>query len=243
EFLKTAWMKPDKQEKAPDILLITRRFNEMSRLVASEIIRGGNMATRVAIIEKWVAVADICRCFHNYNGVLQVCAAFQNSSVFRLKKTWEKVSKTTRQTLEKLQSLVSSDGRFRSLRDALRCCDPPCIPYLGMYLTDLSFIEEGTPNFTDDGLLNFSKMRMIAHVIREIRHFQQTPYKIEYKQRVAGYLLDPSLQLNDEDLYRLSLDLEPRRSTLTHVTGPLLATATHTTNITTSSGSSSSSSS
>lgn len=71
----------------------------------------------------------------------------------------------TRQTLEKLQGLVSSDGRFRSLRDALHRCDPPCIPYLGMYLTDLSFIEEGTPNFTEDGLLNFSKMRMVMILI------------------------------------------------------------------------------
>lgn len=70
----------------------------------------------------------------------------------------------TRQTLEKLQVLVSSDGRFRSLRDALHRCDPPCIPYLGMYLTDLSFIEEGTPNFTEDGLLNFSKMRMVVYI-------------------------------------------------------------------------------
>ncbi|KAK7065858.1 Ras protein-specific guanine nucleotide-releasing factor [Halocaridina rubra] len=225
EFLKTAWMKPDKQEKAPDILLITRRFNEVSRLVASEVIRGGTLASRVAVIEKWVAVADICRCLHNFNGVLQVCAAFQNTSVFRLKKTWEKVSKTTRQTLEKLQALVSADGRFRSLRDALHRCDPPCIPYLGMYLTDLSFIEEGTPNFTDDGLLNFSKMRMIAHVIREIRHFQQTPYKIEHNPKVTAYLLDPTLLLSDDNLYRLSLDLEPRRSTLTNVTGPLLATS------------------
>lgn len=30
-----------------------------------------------------------------------------------------------------------------------------------MYLTDLAFIEEGTPNFTEDGLVNFSKMRMV----------------------------------------------------------------------------------
>lgn len=68
----------------------------------------------------------------------------------------------TRQTIDKLQSIVSTDGRFRNLRDALHRCDPPCIPYLGMYLTDLSFIEEGTPDFTDDGLLNFSKMRMVC---------------------------------------------------------------------------------
>ncbi|XP_068212542.1 ras-specific guanine nucleotide-releasing factor 2-like [Palaemon carinicauda] len=34
EFLKTSWMKPDKEEKAPYILLITRRFNEV-RMVNS----------------------------------------------------------------------------------------------------------------------------------------------------------------------------------------------------------------
>jgi len=31
-----------------------------------------------------------------------------------------------------------------------------------MYLSDLTFIEEGTPNFTDNGLLNFAKMRMVS---------------------------------------------------------------------------------
>lgn len=67
-----------------------------------------------------------------------------------------------------MQGVVSSDGRFRNLRDALRRCDPPCIPYLGVYLTDLSFIEEGTPNFTEDGLLNFSKMRMVNYKIENI---------------------------------------------------------------------------
>jgi hypothetical protein len=142
------------------------------------------MQARIQAIEKWTAVADICRCLHNFNGVLQICAAFTNAAIFRLKKTWDKVPKNVsglswtwrplenytnlpflppqiKSTITKLQAVVCSDGRFRVMREALHRCDPPCIPYLGMYLTDLSFIEEGTPDFTPDGLLNFSKMRMV----------------------------------------------------------------------------------
>lgn len=93
EFFGRAWMKDDKNIKAPHIILMTKRFNELSQLVASEIMRKNNVASRVIAIEKWAAVADISRCLHNFNGVLQICSAFTNSSVFRLKKTWEKVSK------------------------------------------------------------------------------------------------------------------------------------------------------
>jgi hypothetical protein len=62
-------------------------------LVVSEIILRSATQDRVNCIEKWAAIADICRCLHNYNGVLQICAAFVNSSVYRLKKTWEKITK------------------------------------------------------------------------------------------------------------------------------------------------------
>lgn len=58
----------------------------------------------------------------------------------------------------------------------------------------------------------------ISHVIREIRHFQQTPYKIELVTKVTNYLLDTSLLLNEKDLYRISLDLEPRTSRLSSST-------------------------
>lgn len=94
EFLGQAWMKADKHIKAPHIILMTRRFNEVSQLVVSEIIRRNTLSGRIAAIEKWTAVADISRCLHNFNGMLQICAAFTNTSVYRLKKTWEKVSRT-----------------------------------------------------------------------------------------------------------------------------------------------------
>ncbi|XP_037367291.1 ras-specific guanine nucleotide-releasing factor 1 [Talpa occidentalis] len=213
EFFGQGWMKLEKNEKAPCIMKTTKHFNDISNLIASEIIRNEDPGARASAIEKWVAVADICRCLHNYNAVLEITSSMNRSAIFRLKKTWLKVSKQTKALIDKLQKLVSSEGRFKNLREALKNCDPPCVPYLGMYLTDLAFIEEGTPNYTEDGLVNFSKMRMISHIIREIRQFQQTAYKIEHQAKVTQYLLDQSAVMDEERLYESSLRVEPKLPT------------------------------
>ncbi|NXF74974.1 RGRF1 factor, partial [Sclerurus mexicanus] len=210
EFFGQGWMKLEKNERTPYIMKNTKHFNDVSNLIASEIIRNEEINARVSAIEKWVAVADICRCLHNYNAVLEITSSLNRSAIFRLKKTWLKVSKQTKALIDKLQKLVSSEGRFKNLREALKNCDPPCVPYLGMYLTDLAFIEEGTPNYTEDGLVNFSKMRMISHIIREIRQFQQTSYKIEHQPKVTQYLLDQSFVMDEETLYEASLRIEPK---------------------------------
>ncbi|XP_050013258.1 ras-specific guanine nucleotide-releasing factor 1 isoform X2 [Alexandromys fortis] len=213
EFFGQGWMKVEKNERTPYIIKTTKHFNDISNLIASEIIRNEDINARVSTIEKWVAVADICRCLHNYNAVLEITSSMNRSAIFRLKKTWLKVSKQTKALIDKLQKLVSSEGRFKNLREALKNCDPPCVPYLGMYLTDLAFIEEGTPNYTEDGLVNFSKMRMISHIIREIRQFQQTAYKIEHQAKVTQYLLDQSFVMDEESLYESSLRIEPKLPT------------------------------
>ncbi|XP_038669380.1 ras-specific guanine nucleotide-releasing factor 1 isoform X2 [Scyliorhinus canicula] len=210
EFFGQGWMKPEKNERAPYIMKTTKHFNDISNLIASEILKSDDVNIRTTAIEKWVAVADICKCLHNYNAVLVITSALNRSAIFRLKKTWLKVSKQTKALIDKLQKLVSSEGRFKNLREALKNCDPPCVPYLGMYLTDLAFIEEGTPNYTEDGLVNFSKMRMISHIIREIRQFQQTAYKIEQQSKVARYLLVQLNVMDEESLYEASLRIEPK---------------------------------
>ena len=63
----------------------------MSKLIASEVVRRRSVSGRVTVIEKWVAIADCNRTLRNYNGVLQICAALSSSSIFRLKRTWNKV--------------------------------------------------------------------------------------------------------------------------------------------------------
>ncbi|KAG7240037.1 hypothetical protein INR49_028040 [Caranx melampygus] len=210
EFLGQGWMKVDKTERTPYIMKTSQHFNDMSNLVASQIMTHTDVGSRANSIEKWVAVADICRCLNNYNGVLEITSALNRSAIYRLKKTWAKVSKQTKALMDKLQKTVSSEGRFKNLRETLKNCNPPCVPYLGMYLTDLAFIEEGTPNFTEEGLVNFSKMRMISHIIREIRQFQQTPYRIEHQAKVTQYLMDKTLIMDEDTLYDLSLKIEPR---------------------------------
>lgn len=54
----------------------------------------------------------------------------------------------------------------------------------------------------------------VAHVIREIRHFQSTSYKIEHSPKVSSYLLDVNNLVDDEELYQMSLEIEPRQSRL-----------------------------
>lgn len=112
-------MKEGKETKAPNVMLVTKRFNEVSKLVVSEIVSRPDVSDRAACIEKWIAIADICRCLQNYNGVLQICAGLENSSIHRLKSTWATVAKPSKQALEKLLNLVAATARFKNMREAL----------------------------------------------------------------------------------------------------------------------------
>ncbi|CAF3276365.1 unnamed protein product, partial [Rotaria sp. Silwood2] len=211
ELLLQGWMKPGRDDLAPNVALVSRRFNEMCRLVITEILCQPTISARVQCIEKWCTVADICRYLRNFNGVLQIMAAFVNSSVYRLKQTWDRISKQNKQVINKLQNLVHSDGKFKNLRDTLTKVDPPCVPYLGLYLSDLTFIEESSQDISEN-LINFSKMRMKTHIISEVHRFQSTPFKIKHNPRVCAYLLDRSRLLTEDQCYLLSLKLEPRTS-------------------------------
>jgi hypothetical protein len=68
----------------------------MSQLVVTEIVLCATHEERLEKLEKWTTIANICKFLKNFNGVLQIMSAFATTSVFRLKKTWEKLSKNVR---------------------------------------------------------------------------------------------------------------------------------------------------
>ena len=53
----------------------------------------------------------------------------------------------------------------------------PTLPYLGLSLTDLTFIEEGNPEKLN-GLINFQRQMMIAKVLERLKVLQSTLPKI-----------------------------------------------------------------
>jgi hypothetical protein len=63
-----------------------------------------------------------------------------------------------------------------------------------LYLHDLTFIEDGNPDYMDEAqtLINFTKMRMIAAVFTAIEKYQEKPYPFLPVPPVADSIVRPS---------------------------------------------------
>ena len=82
----------------------------------------------------------------------------------------------------------------------------------GVYLTDLTFIEDGIPSVikrTD--LINFAKRAKTADVIRDIQQYQNVPYVLKSVPDLQVYILSNMQASGDvHEMYDKSLQVEPR---------------------------------
>jgi gluconate kinase len=80
----------------------------------------------------------------------------------------------------------------------------------------LTFIEDGHKDstVTEDGkvLINFVKRRQQAVVIREIQQYQQQSYHFMCVPMIRDYFTNLHQHLSEEELFKLSLQAEPRES-------------------------------
>ena len=53
-----------------------------------------------------------------------------------------------------VQDTVSPKGQYSNYRKSLKELSRPAIPFLGVYLTDLTFIELGNQDFISTRLIN-----------------------------------------------------------------------------------------
>jgi son of sevenless-like protein len=84
----------------------------------------------------------------------------------------------------------------------------------GVYLTDLTFIEDGIPaTIKKSDLINFAKRAKTAEVIREIQTYQNVAYPFKTVPELLEMMIpviNESPDVSDQDTYDLSLKLEPR---------------------------------
>jgi son of sevenless len=104
---------------------------------------------------------------------------------------------------------MNVNASYKSYRGVLHSVNPPCLPFLcvfhpstplrlsltififrGVYLTDLTFVEEGNLDFIKN-LINFGKRELVYNILEEIQRYQQTPYVFPLVDSISPHPLSP----------------------------------------------------
>ncbi|XP_053481542.1 rap guanine nucleotide exchange factor 1 isoform X2 [Ictalurus furcatus] len=161
------WAKEQNEEKSPNLTQFTEHFNNMSYWVRSLIILQEKAQDREKLLLKFIKIMKHLRKLNNFNSYLAILSALDSAPIRRLE--WQK---QTSEGLEEYCTLIDSSSSFRAYRAALADVEPPCIPYLGLILQDLTFVHLGNPDFIE-GKVNFSKRWQQFNILDSMRRFQQ----------------------------------------------------------------------
>jgi hypothetical protein len=79
----------------------------------------------------------------NFNTVMEILAALGNAAVHRLRSVWDSIDPRLMDKYNELETLMGSARNHARYRSYLKCRTGPVLPYLGIYLKDCVFINEG----------------------------------------------------------------------------------------------------
>jgi len=215
EFVAFSWSKQNKEQTSPHLSKMIARFNRFAKWVSFSIVNEEKLTDRVKVFSKFIEIGEWCHKLHNYNTLMAIIAGLTHTAVHRLKDTKANLPTQHVQTLESLTTLMSSTKSYQAYRQDQRACSAPSLPYIGVNLTDLTFMEEGNPDRVGTSSINFRKFKVIQEVIATITALQNTPYEITPEEPLFHFLQSVASPLDEEGLYNLSLEREPRQVPMT----------------------------
>jgi len=111
--------------------------------------------------------------------------------------------------LKEYCSLIDSSSSFRAYRLALGEANPPCIPYIGLVLQDLTFVQIGNPDLLD-GKINFAKRWQQFNILDNLRRFKKEQYHIGRNEEIILFFGDFEEYLSEDEMWALSETIKPR---------------------------------
>ena len=221
ELLATEWNKRS-GSLAVNVRAMSTLSTDLANLVADSVLQLEEPKRRATLIKHWVKIANKCLELNNYDTLMAIICSLNSSTISRLKKTWEVVSQKTKMTLENLRNIVDVSRNYAVLRNRLQNHVPPCLPFVGTYLTDLTFVDHGNQatRKLDTGagsvdVINYDKHVKTAKVISELQRFQ-IPYRLTEVPELQTWMQDQLVRVRSsgeksfQNYYRRSLLLEPR---------------------------------
>lgn len=133
---------------------------------------------------KFIKIMKHLRKINNFNSYLALLSALDSAPIRRLEwqknitEGWTKFDHFILKLifdfsgLKEYCALIDSSSSFRAYRQALSETNPPCIPYIGLVLQDLTFVHIGNPDYLPDGSINFSKRWQQYNIVINMKRFR-----------------------------------------------------------------------
>lgn len=185
--------------------IVISRFNLMVNWVKSEILLTQALKERVQTLCRFIHIAQRSREIQNFATMMQIVLALSSAAISNLSETWAEVPPEEMALFREMEEIISPLRNFSRLRSELNSIDPlrGCIPFVGVYLTDLIFNSErpsyiGPPG-TSTKLVNFEKIRTSASIVKSL---------VQCIQWSSNYKIEPDRDLLAKCLYIQSLTTE-----------------------------------
>ncbi|KAL4251892.1 hypothetical protein ABKN59_002688 [Abortiporus biennis] len=198
-----------------NITLVIQLSNRIANWVAESVLSREDSRKRAAIVKHFISIADRCRSLQNFSTMVAIISGLNTPPIRRLKRTWEQVGSRFMQQLGICESTIDSNKNFNNYRSTLARITPPCVPFIGVYLTTLTFINDGAEDKLGGHMVNFRKRQKAAETIQEIKRWQSKPYALNVCAVVLAYLEESFAKYADgrdygDEFWHLSLEREPR---------------------------------
>ncbi|CAH2068495.1 unnamed protein product, partial [Iphiclides podalirius] len=200
-----SWPRDQSEESSPNLTRFTEHFNKMSYWARSRILEQEEAREREKYASKFLKVMKALRKMNNFNSYLALVSALDSPPVRRL--GWPRAIVDT---LHDHCAIIDSSKSFSAYRNALAETQPPCIPYIGLVLQDLTFVHIGNPDLLPDGSINFTKRWQQYQVMESMKRFHKEQYKFKKNERIQAMFNGFDDVLSEEAMWQVSESIKPR---------------------------------